>query len=605
MKRSEKLLATILLVCVGVFVVAPWVWKAFRGPVAEQEGKLARATDRLQKTLDQFNDARTKVLAMSEFKERSLSSNSAQGALAYQQWLTDLTEIVASFSDPEVTPERISPSKDNSYVSVRLRVTGKGTIDQLRTFLYRFHRANVLHRITSMTAEALNNSARPSLRIRITAEALALRDAPEKGPTLFPRSEIASVSEDQASQIELASTDGFPEAAPFEIRIGSNYYNVADIDGLELLLETGEDKSVDVKAGQTVELSPVHSEFASVAIEDFDELIKKNPFAKPAPYRPRLDLIGSKSVQRGGKLSLSAKVSGADPSSDEPVFEILSELVDGMTFDAGKLGWEPPAELAAGSYSVKVKATGGGLREPIESEIQLTLSDVNNAPKITVPDSVVATAGQAVTVTLSATDEETPEGLKFALGEGVPEGASIDAASGEFTWTPSADSEPGEVTIAVSVTDAGSPAQTATGQLKITVQDDKAQFTFMTGAVAADDDRQVWLRDQSTNQRLVLREGEELKYAGFDAIVLSIGDDFMLLQQQDETLQLRVGQNLRQAVVIARAEPDRSPATTEDTSDEASAEGEAAEDEAASTEDPTTEPVPVAPPMPEEASQSS
>ena len=99
MKRSEKQLALALLACVGIFVVVPWIWKAVRGPVADQEIALERATDKLQKAADEFDIARASILSMRTFKEQSLSSNSAEGALAYQQWLTDLAEIVAAFKN--------------------------------------------------------------------------------------------------------------------------------------------------------------------------------------------------------------------------------------------------------------------------------------------------------------------------------------------------------------------------------------------------------------------------------------------------------------------------------------------------------------------------
>ncbi|MGZ0164960.1 MAG: putative Ig domain-containing protein, partial [Planctomycetales bacterium] len=547
MKRSEKLLATVLLVSVGAFVIIPWIWQAFRGPVAAQETALQKATEKLDKAVGQFDIARASVQSMTLFKEQSLSSNSAQGALAYQQWLTDLAEIVADFKDAEVTPERISPSRDNSYVAVRLRVTGEGTIEQLRTFLYRFHRANVLHRISSMVAEAQNNSSRPQLTIRITTEAIALRDAEEKGPTLFPRTTIASVSDDDGpTKLELTSVEDFPEEAPFELRIGQNYYIVADIDGNELLLELEEGQDVEAAAEDIVELSVIHADFKDIAITEYDTLIEKNPFAKPAPYRPRLDLIGSKSVGRGEKMSLSAKVSGADTTEGEVDFELLSELTDGMTFEAGKLNWEPPTELVAGEVTVKVRAAGGGLREPIEAEFKLNLTDVNKPPVITIPEELVATLGKPFTAKLEATDPETPvEELKFALADGAPEGAAINAETKELTFTPPAEGEPGEVTINVTVTDAGTPAQTVTAAFKVTVQDDKAQFTFMEGVVAADSVPEAWLRDKSTNTKMILHEGDDLKYAGFDAVVLTIGDDFLLMQQADETIRLDVGQNLR------------------------------------------------------------
>lgn len=581
MKRSEKLLALALLACVATFVVIPWIWKAFRGPVAEQESALERATARLQKSIDEFDLARASIQSMRTFKEQSLSSNSAEGALAYQQWLTDLAEIVADFDDAEVTPERISPSRDNSYVAVRLRVTGDGTMEQLRTFLYRFHRANVLHRISSMVVEARNNSSRPMLSIRITTEAIALRDAPAKGPTLFPRTTLAEVSRDDGPvRLKLASADGFPETAPFELRVGPNYYKVADIDGASLQLDLNEGETVEAAEGDIVELSVVHSDFEQIAISEYDALIEKNPFAKPAPYRPRLDLIGTKKIERSEKMSLTAKVSGIDAAAGDVEFKLLTELPAGMTFDKGQLTWEPPADLAAGDYTLGVRAAGGGLQEPIESEFTLTLADVNKPPVVTVPDNLVATLGQTTTTKLEATDPETPsEELTFALADGSPEGAAFNTETRELTFTPPAGSEPGEVTIGVVVTDAGSPAQSTTASLKFTVQDDKAQFTFMEGVVSADAVPEAWLRDKSTNTRMVLHEGDDLKYAGFDAIVLSIGEDFLLMQQADETLRLNVGQNLRQSVVIAKLEPaDANPSQESSTDDKASTEKPAESD---------------------------
>ena len=96
------------------------------------------------------------------------------------------------------------------------------------------------------------------------------------------------------------------------------------------------------------------------------------------------------------------------------------------------------------------------------------------------------------------------------------------------------------------------------------MEDDKAQFTVFTGMVAADSDRQVWLRDQSTNEKLVLRKGDRLQYAGFDAEVLDIGRDFFTFQQKNDTLKLQLGQTLRDATVIASIDPPAAePATTE------------------------------------------
>jgi len=564
-KQREKLLAKLLALALLGIVVVPWIWQAFHGPVADQKSKLRTVTEKLDKASGEFDIAIASVRSMKLFKEQSLSSNSAQGALAYQQWLTDLAEIVAKFKAAEVTPERISPSRDNSYVAVRMRVTGEGTIEQLRTFLYRFHRANVLHRISSMTAEAQNNSSRPRLTIRIMTESISLRDAPEKGPTLFPRTTVVSVNHKDGS-LELESVDDFPEAAPFELRIGQNYYNVADIAGKKLSLELDEDRDIEAVAKNIVELSVVHPDFEKIAISEYDTLIDMNPFAKPAPYRPRLDFIGTKSVGRGKKTSLSAKISGTDTTAEDVEYEVLSDFIDGMTFEAGKLSWEPPAELDAGEYAVKVRAAGGGLREPIEAEFKLKLTDVNKPPVITPLENLVAILGQKVTTKLEAVDPETPaEELKFALSDEAPEGAVYNAETRELTFSPPAEGEPGEVTINVTVTDAGEPAQTATAAIKVTVQDDKAQFTFMEGVVTKDSVPEAWLRDKSTNTKWILRKEDPLKYAGFDAKIKEIGNDYLLMTQGDETIRLDVGKNLRESfVVLDRLDPPKEEANTDE-----------------------------------------
>lgn len=556
MKRSERILLTVLAVSLGVFVILPGVWKVVSGPVTEQRIELEAAESQLQKANDSFDISIARIKRMVVFKEQSLSSNSSQGALAYQQWLTDQAEIVAGFSNPEVGPERISLSRDKTYVAVRMRVTGEGTVEQLRRFLYRFHRANVLHRLVSLTVEAKNNSTNPRVSIRLLAEALSLRDAPIKGATLFARTKVATVNEDSPGLLTVASNDGFPEKAPFEIRIGDTYHQVVDVttDGWQIAI--AEDQEIAFSADDLVEFSPIHPNFRDATEDQFDAMIKLNPFAKPAPYQPRLDLIGTKIVNRGATLELTAKATGFDLTAGDPVFEVTSELPAGMTLADGKLTWAPTADLEADDYTVAIRATAAGLREPLEAEFTLTLKNVNRPPQLEIPDGLVASLGQAMSFQVSATDDETAtDALRYALTGEVPNGAEIDAETGEVNWTPPADLTPGTVTIAIQVKDDGDPAQAVVVPASVEVQDDRALFTYLTSSVAADGDRQAWLYDRSTDKRVILREGGQLEYAGFDAFVLSIGDNFVLLQQDNDTLRLKIGKNLRQAEVVARLEP--------------------------------------------------
>jgi len=557
MTKREKTLGVLLGGTFAVLVVIPAVWNILSGPLVAEQKKLDAALRSLKRETDVFDEATDKQRKMAIFKERSLSSNASQGAIAYQQWLSDLAEVVVKLNRPQVIPERIAATRDNSFVTVRVKVTGEGTIEQLRELLYRFYRANVLHQITTMNVESLDSSSSPRLSITLMAEAMSLRDAPVKGTTLFPRTTIAEDAKSDATEIKVGKSKGFPEKGSFEVRIGDQYVTVSNAaTDVWTLADRGgkaERESsplLNLKSGTVVELSPVHPDYAKKTREDYTPLIKLNPFAKPVPYRPKFELVGDKSVIRGGSLSVEPKASGFDLRLGKPQYETVSELPDGMKLEDGKLQWKPTADAKAGPIKVKLKATAPGLKEPLSSEFELTLKDVNAPPKITPPGELVATLGQPLKVKLTASDPETAaDKLTFKLSDPKPDGAAIDEKTGEVSFTPAANSQPGSVTITVAVTDAGEPPQTATLPLSVTVQDDTALFTFLTGFVAADSERRAFLFDRANNRTLILSEGKPLKYAGFDARVTSISKDFVLFEQKDKVWRLNLGDNLRSAKI--------------------------------------------------------
>lgn len=591
MKKSEKTLLAVLLGSLGVFVVIPTIWGSFSAPIQAQQDLFDSETRKLDKANETVALSMAQMRRMVAFKDRSLSSNSSQGANAYQQWLTDLTEIVAKFSSANVSTERVSLARNKAYSTIRVRVDGEGSAEQLQKFLFRFHRANVLHRVVGMNIEALDNSASPRLSIRITAEAVSLADADIKGPTLFRRTGVVSLD---GSKLTVQSIEGFPEEAPFEIRVGGEYVTVAEIAEKTLTVQLAEGQTLEAKEDDIVELSPIHEDFAEATLADFATFVEQNPFAKPAPYAPRIDLIGSKSFERGNTLEVTAKASGFAPGDGEIAYEFASEVPDGMKLEGDKLTWTPAEDAPAGDQTVKLKASGGGLLSPFEADFTLTLKDINTPPTLELAstDPLSVTVGQTASFSVTAADKETPpEKLKLAVGEGAPEGVSFDEESKTFKFAPASGSQIGDVEIPVQVTDGGETPQTTTLKVAIKVEDDKAQFTVFTGMVAADADHQIWLRDQSTNQKIVLRKGQRLQYAGFDAEVLDIGRDFFTFQQKNDTLKLQLGQTLKDATVIASLDPPPAAATEADPASDEPARPEApAEPEA--TEPASTDPAP-------------
>jgi hypothetical protein len=94
---------------------------------------------------------------------------------------------------------------------------------------------------------------------------------------------------------------------------------------------------------------------------------------------------------------------------------------------------------------------------------------VNHAPVLSPIANQAVTFGSTVTFTASATDPDAGQTLAYSLGAGAPIGASIDPASGAFTWKPTA-AQAGQVyNFNVVVTDNGVPPLSATQPVTINV----------------------------------------------------------------------------------------------------------------------------------------
>jgi len=79
-------------------------------------------------------------------------------------------------------------------------------------------------------------------------------------------------------------------------------------------------------------------------------------------------------------------------------------------------------------------------------------------------------AGQTLGFTISATDTDLPpQTLTFSLNAGKPEGASVDASTGVFSWTPTSAQAPSTNLLSVTVTDNGTPNLSATRAFQIIV----------------------------------------------------------------------------------------------------------------------------------------
>jgi hypothetical protein len=109
------------------------------------------------------------------------------------------------------------------------------------------------------------------------------------------------------------------------------------------------------------------------------------------------------------------------------------------------------------SYGIRVATTdAAGLK--FEQTFTISVTNLNEAPVLASIGSKSVNEGSLLTFTASASDPDVPaNALTYSLDAGAPVGASIDATSGVFTWTPSEAQGPGTFNVTVRVTDDGTP----------------------------------------------------------------------------------------------------------------------------------------------------
>lgn len=565
MQMREKVL-TGGLAAVVAFYFVPVVWEWFVTPVEDAERTLAAA----KKIHDDRDYERLSILTkqkqFKEWKGRSLSPKPQDAARNYLQWLTDLAEVVGEFSNVQVTPDPVTVAANQPFATVRFKLKADATMAQVRLFLFRFFQADLLHSITQLNLESPSATGNPKLSVNMSFEALSLKDAQPRGPTVFARTEVAEDWQDPTQPLVVSHAEGFPKKTPFLVRVGKHYFEVQEAAGNNWTLapdpnspQGAAGRPVSLLADETVEFAPVHPEFSKRTITQFDPILKQNLFVKPVPYAPKLDFVGSKSFSRGGSLDLVCRALGFDLSLGEPIFTLEGDTApSGMSLDgrSGKLTWKPNDEQPLGDFKLNVIVKAAGLKEQLKQELVVSFKQSNKPPKFDAVGERHAVLGKEFSMPIKATDEDPETKLSYSLAPGAPDGATINAETGEFKWTPPATTVPGPIKLTVQVADNGNPPNTVKQEVTITVGDDLAQFTELTGIFDKNGKRELWLSDKSTNKLIVLKEGEVLRYADIEATVVRIDKKSVLLKKDDALWRLDLGDTLKK---LRKLEPAAAP----------------------------------------------
>jgi len=196
------------------------------------------------------------------------------------------------------------------------------------------------------------------------------------------------------------------------------------------------------------------------------------------PNRPPvLNTIGSKSGQEGQILEFT--VTASDPDGDDLTYS-AGNLPTGAAFDGATqtFTWAPDYG-ASGNYSVTFTVTDDGT--PIKSdseEVTITVGNVNRPPVLNTIGAKSVDEGQVLEFVVTASDPDNDQ-LTYAAGN-LPTGAAFDGATQTFTWTPDY-GDAGNYAVTFTVTDNGSPVQSDSEEVTITVAADSQPPSAPTG----------------------------------------------------------------------------------------------------------------------------
>jgi hypothetical protein len=146
----------------------------------------------------------------------------------------------------------------------------------------------------------------------------------------------------------------------------------------------------------------------------------------------------------------------SDVDGDALTFSLVGAPAGASINSAGQFTWTP-TEAQGGTglpFVFKVRVSDGTANA--DADVTINVDEVNQPPVLAHIGDRTVLLGDTLTFTSAAADADLPaQHLSYSLTGSVPAGASVDASTGVFTWTPSA-AQAGQVyAFSVRATDDG------------------------------------------------------------------------------------------------------------------------------------------------------
>ena len=173
----------------------------------------------------------------------------------------------------------------------------------------------------------------------------------------------------------------------------------------------------------------VHFQVSDGSLTDFEDITITVNNVNQAPV---MNSIGNRTVNEGSVLSFT--VSATDPDGDAITYS-ASSLPSGASFNASTrtFSWTPSYAQSGTYNNVHFEVTDGSLTA--SENIRITVNNVNGPPVLSSIGNKSVNEGSLLSFTISATD---PDGDTMTYSaSNLPSGASFNAGTRTFSWTPS------------------------------------------------------------------------------------------------------------------------------------------------------------------------
>lgn len=165
--------------------------------------------------------------------------------------------------------------------------------------------------------------------------------------------------------------------------------------------------------------------------------------------------------------------SAIDPDAGQTVtYSLGSDAPAGATLDpaTGAFRWQTSEADGPRTYAFTLRASDNGSPQRIGTfRASVTVEEINLPPVVVAVANVPASEGQLLRLTLPASDPDLPtNSLAFSPVGTFPDGAAL-TPEGELTWIPDESRGGTTVVLRYQVVDNGSPALSATGEVRVAV----------------------------------------------------------------------------------------------------------------------------------------